>query len=115
MTIAERLCGASASAAKAAAAATRHQVQWGLFVDASIGLPLAVFLLSVKQENGCGPPRVTTRGVDAFYDAPEREMATSDMICMMCRSAAPYHGVAAHGASRACTHSAEILHHLKSS
>ena len=42
-TIAERLCGASASAAKAAAAATRHQVQQrGLFVDASIGLPLGV-------------------------------------------------------------------------
>ncbi len=41
-TIAERLCGASASAAKAAAAATRHQVHRGLFVDASIGLPLGV-------------------------------------------------------------------------
>ena len=41
-TIAERLCGASASAAKAAAAATRHQVRRGLFVDASIGLPLGV-------------------------------------------------------------------------
>jgi len=34
-TIAERLCGASASAAKPAAAATRHQVQRGLFMDAS--------------------------------------------------------------------------------
>jgi len=41
-TIAERLCGASASAAKAAAAATQHQVQRGLFVDASIGFPLGV-------------------------------------------------------------------------
>ena len=32
--------GTSASAAKAAAAATEHQVQRGLFVDASIGFPL---------------------------------------------------------------------------
>ena len=41
-TFAERLYGASASAAKAAAAATRHQVQRGRFEDASIGLPLGV-------------------------------------------------------------------------
>jgi len=41
-TIAERLCATSASAAKAAAAATRHQARRGLFEDASVGLPLEV-------------------------------------------------------------------------
>ena len=38
----ERPCGGSASAAKAVAAATPHQVQRRLFMDASVGLPLGV-------------------------------------------------------------------------
>ena len=41
-TVAERLCGASVLAEKAAAVATPHQVQRGVFMDASVGLPVGV-------------------------------------------------------------------------